>query len=89
MKREKWIVKNISANSLSVGILNMPALRSQNHFDLLMYASKEQIGQNSTIRDRLLDASVEIYKYKDGLLVTTINASNALTALTSAEEDQI
>jgi hypothetical protein len=85
MNRDKWIVTNISNATISLGIVDLPAMRAGDHFDLLHYASKTEIANSSDIRALLVAGKVLIDKYEDGVLSEVVNAANADKALSLTE----
>ncbi len=89
MNRDKWIVTNISNETLSLGIIDLPALRAGDHFDLLRYSSKVDIANSNDIKALLSAGKIRIDKYEDGVLSEVSNVANASKTLSIAERSDV
>ena len=89
MKRETWLVYNLTNSVLTIGLKNTPAIHPGKSIEVLHFATKEEVGQSISLKTLILADKVRLDKMVDGDVTETVTSANVETALLPAEESQL
>ena len=89
MARESWWVINNTKRPVVIGDLpRVPTIESGKKVDLLLYATKDQIGQSQNLTDLSKSGAITIKKYA-GITQKTISRNRSEESITSVEEEEL
>ena len=89
-KRERYIVKNRTSNTLSIGDLpGVPTIAPSQSIDLLLFTTQEKISQSTNLSGMLRMGWLRLTRQKERKRAKTFSASESGDGITLTKDDQL
>ena len=89
-KREKYIVKNMTTDTLAIGDLSgVPTISPKQSIDLMLFTTQEKITQSKNLSGMLRMGWLRLTRQKERKKAKTFSSSEAGDGITPTKDDQL